>query len=134
MDIITYALCKKIAEAAVSGIKNLTVRGTDLIIETVDGNTVTMTFPTPEDGKDGINGQDGLSIIEVKIDTNNHLICTLSDNSTIDAGELPSGSGNISDLDYATNDDIDKMFENLEPLRPEVVDYATNSDIDKLFE
>lgn len=37
--------------------------------------------------------QDGVSIINVEINADNHLICTLSDNSTIDAGELPGGTG-----------------------------------------
>ena len=74
MDIVTYALCKKIAKAAVSGIKNLTINGTDLIIETNDGVQLTMHFPTPKDG---------VSIVNVEINNQNHLICTLSDNSII---------------------------------------------------
>lgn len=43
-----------------------------------------MHFPTPKDG---------ISITAVSIDENNHLICTMSDGSTIDAGELPGGNG-----------------------------------------
>lgn len=49
-----------------------------------------MIVPLP---KDGVDGKDGLSITNVQIDDNKHLICTLSDNSTIDAGELPGGTG-----------------------------------------
>lgn len=86
MDIITYALCKKIAKAAVSGIKNLTINGTDLIIETNDGVQLTMHFPTPKDG---------ISIVNVEINNQNHLICTLSDNSTIDAGEINGIGGGL---------------------------------------
>lgn len=115
MDIVTYALCKKLAAAAVSGIKNLTVDGLDLIIETTDGNTMTMTFPKPADGKDGkdgvdgkdgkdgingvngkdgvdgkdgLDGQDGISIINVEVTSDNRVLCTLSDNSVIDAGAI----------------------------------------------
>ena len=84
MDIITYALCKKLAAAAVSGIKNITVNGTDLVISTNDGNTITMHFPTPKDGN---------SIVDIKIDTNNHLICEMQDGTLIDAGEIPGGTG-----------------------------------------
>lgn len=118
MDIVTYALCKKLAAAAVSGIKNLTVDGLNLIIETADGNTLTMTFPKPADGKDGkdgldgkdgkdgidgvngvdgkdgkdgadgLNGQDGISITNVEVTEDNRVLCTLSDGSVIDAGAI----------------------------------------------
>ncbi len=80
MDIVTYALCKKIAASAVSGIKDLTVSGTTLTIETKDGQTIDIVFPTPADG---------VSIVDAEIDNNKHLICELSDGSTIDAGEVP---------------------------------------------
>lgn len=51
MDIITYALCKKLAKAAVSGITNITVDGLTLIIQTQDGNILEMEFPTPDDNE-----------------------------------------------------------------------------------
>lgn len=86
MDIVTYALCKKIAKAAVSGIKNITINGTDLVIETNDGVKLTMHFPTPKDG---------VSIVNVEIDKNKHLICTMSDGSTIDAGEIEGIGGGL---------------------------------------
>lgn len=80
-----------------SGIKNISVNGLDLIITTNDGQNVTMTFPKPADGKDAI------LIKDIKVDENKHLIFTMDDNSTIDAGELPkcecdtpSGGGFIS--------------------------------------
>lgn len=106
MDIVTYALCKKIAAAAVSGIKEITVDGLNLIITTADGNTIIMTFPKPVDGKDGKdgingvdgkdgidgkdgkNGQDGVSIVNVEVTNDNRVLCTLSDNSVIDAGAI----------------------------------------------
>lgn len=92
MDIVTYALCKKLAKSAISGIKNLTVNGLDLIIETNDGNKFTMTFPKPADGLDG---KDGNSVVSIKIDNNNHLICTMSDETTIDAGEIKGIGGGL---------------------------------------
>lgn len=80
MDIVTYALCKKIASAAVSGIKDLRIDGTKLYIETNDGEILEMDFPTPEDG---------VSITDVDINNNHHLICTMSNGETVDAGEVP---------------------------------------------
>ncbi len=129
MDVVTYALCKKLASSAVSGIKGLQIDGTNLIITTNDGNTLTMEFPVPKDG------ENGLSIQNVTIDSNSHLICTMSDGSTIDAGVLPSGSGgeiDPSNLNYATNADIDKMFDSTGEIIPSNP-FATNADIDKLF-
>lgn len=42
------------------------------------------------DGQDGADGTDGISITNVQIDASNHLICSLSNGTTIDAGELPT--------------------------------------------
>ena len=44
-------------------------------------------------GADGVDGVDGISISSVAIDANKHLIITLSDGSTHDAGQLPASSG-----------------------------------------
>jgi hypothetical protein len=99
MDILTLALCKKIAAGAVSGISNLEIDNTTLKITTNDGQTLDMVFPTPEDGT---------SITDIKIDENNHLLCTMSNGLVIDAGELKyEGGDNRSD---ATTEDIDKLF------------------------
>ena len=68
MDIVTYALCKKLASGAVSGVADMTVNGTTLIIHTNDGQTLEMDFPTPADG---------VSITNIEIDENNNLICPL---------------------------------------------------------
>ena len=48
-----YALAKNIATSAVSGVKNISVNGTKLIIETNDGESLEMVFPTPEGIKIG---------------------------------------------------------------------------------
>lgn len=85
---VAYILAKKIALGAVSGIQNITLSPTgQLIFQFKDGSSATWQIPLPKDGKDG------LSIVKVEIDANKHLICTMSDNSTIDAGELPGGTG-----------------------------------------
>lgn len=82
MDIVTYALLKKKLAAAVAGITNITINGTDIIFTLSDGSQLTMTVPTPADGK---------SITNVELNSQSHLICTLSDGSTIDAGEIHQG-------------------------------------------
>ncbi len=74
MDIITYALAKKIAAYALSGVESMSVNGQVLTIKTNSGQELQMTFPTPKDG---------LSITDVDVDENNHLVCTLSDGSNI---------------------------------------------------
>lgn len=44
--------------------------------------------PAGEDGQDGTDGEDGVSVTEAHINTSNHLILTLSNGNTIDAGKL----------------------------------------------
>lgn len=120
MDIVTYALCKKLVAGVASGISSYRIEDNSLIIVTTDGQTLTMNFPTPKDG---------VSVIGVEIDANNHLICTMSDGSTIDAGKVVGGSsngGNVDvNLDYATTKDIDGLFEDL--------DYATTNEVETMF-
>ena len=84
MDIISYVLSKRIAEGAVSGVRGMSVDGQTLNIECNDGTHLEMNFPTPADGA---------SIVDVDITAQKHLICTLSDGNTIDAGEVPTVQG-----------------------------------------
>lgn len=84
MDVISYVLSKRIAEGAVSGVAGMSVDGQTLNIECNDGTHLEMEFPTPADG---------VSIVDVDITAQKHLICTLSDGNTIDAGEVPTVQG-----------------------------------------
>lgn len=84
MDVVTYALLNKKIKGLVSGVKSVTVQGHSIIFELNDGSTQTMTFDQPADG---------VSITDVDVDINNHLICTMSDSTTIDAGEIPTIKG-----------------------------------------
>lgn len=79
-----YALSKKIALGAVSGIQNITINGTQLVFQFKNGGSASMNIPLPKDG---------ISITKVEIDKKNHLICTMSDSTTQDAGEIPGGTG-----------------------------------------
>lgn len=56
---------------------------------TVDANAVAKVNPVTTIA--GPPGPQGISVREIEIDTDNHLIITLSDDSIIDAGELPPG-------------------------------------------
>ena len=102
MDIVSYALSKKIAASAVSGIANLQVQDNTLIITTNDGQILNMTFPIP---------QDGTSITDIEVNDQGHLICTMSDNNTIDAGLIPTVEGKtpIKGVDYMTEEDIEEI-------------------------
>lgn len=84
-----YALAKKIAISAVSGIKNLSVNGTTLTIETNDGNSLDMVFPTPADGR---------GITNTQINEDNHLIVTYDDGTTEDAGLIKGSDVQVTQL------------------------------------
>jgi len=84
-----YALAKKIATSAVTGIKSLSVNGTTLLIETNDGNTLEMVFPTPADGR---------GVSDAKINENNHLIFTYDDGTEEDAGEIKGADIKVTSL------------------------------------
>lgn len=89
MDVVTYALCKKIVSSAVSGIFDISVNGTDLIFTTNDGKTITVELPVP---------QDGISITKVEINNDNHLICAYSNGKTEDAGLVNTVKGDKGDV------------------------------------
>ncbi len=84
-----YALAKKIAISAVSGIANLSVNGTTLTIETNDGNTLDMVFPTPADGR---------GIAKAEVNSNDHLIITYDDGVEEDAGLIKGSDVQVTQL------------------------------------
>jgi hypothetical protein len=100
VDIVSYALAKKaerIATSAATGIDSITLVGTQLVIKFVDGSSTTLDIPLPSDG---------ISITNVAINNYNHLICTLSNGQTIDAGEIVGASGGTSDYNNLLNTPI----------------------------
>lgn len=125
--LVAYALAKKIALGAVSGISNILMNGNQLVFQFKDGTSSSMLIPLPEDGKDGKDGaipsigsngnwyiddtdtgisavgEDGISVSNIEI-KDNHLICTLSNGTEIDAGEI------ALDIGLATNNDINNLF------------------------
>lgn len=45
------------------------------------------------DGRDGTDGTDGVSVTNVAINSSGHLIVTLSNGNTVDAGKVPASNG-----------------------------------------
>ncbi len=89
MDAIAvYALLNKKIKGLISGIQGVSISGTTITFTMVDGTKEIMTFPTPADG---------VSITDVDVDTDKHLIVTLSDGNTVDAGEIPTVKGDKGD-------------------------------------
>ena len=122
MDIMTYALCKKLAAGAVSGISNIEVQDNTLIITQNNGSQVTMDFPVPEDG---------VSIENIKIDTDGSLLCYLSNGEIIDAGTVPAVKGDpgytpVKGVDYFTEAEIEELKAEV---RQEVIDESFSLEI-----
>lgn len=82
LNILTLGSSKTYTNLVALGISSMRVQDTTVYFTIAQtGEEVSVTLPTPKDG---------VSIESVGIDENNHLICTMSDASTVDAGELPS--------------------------------------------
>ena len=103
MDIISYALCKKIAEHAVSGVQSMSIEGQNLIINTKDSGVLTMTFPTPKDG---------VSVTDIDVNANNQIVFTMSDGSEIISGKIPTvkGEPGFSPTITENADNTDKIY------------------------
>ena len=84
MDITTYALSKKIAAHALSGVQSMSVSGQTLTINTKDSGVLTMTFPTPKDG---------VSVTDIDVNANNQIIFTMSDGTEFISGKIPTVKG-----------------------------------------
>lgn len=98
MDIVTYGILSKKINGILSGVKSTEVQGSSLIFNFTDGTSQTMTFPTPKDG---------VSITDVEVDANKHLIVTLSNNTTVDAGLIPTVKGDKGDTGAKGKNGID---------------------------
>lgn len=88
MDIITYALSKKIAAHALSGVQSMSINGQTLIINTKDSGVLTITFPTPKDG---------ISVTDIDVNADNQIVFTMSDGSEFISGKIPTVKGDKGD-------------------------------------
>ena len=85
MDGVTaYALSKKVAASAVSGVKSMSVDGQTLTINTKDSGVLKMVFPTPSDG---------VSVTDIDVNDKNQIIFTMSDGTEITSGIIPTVKG-----------------------------------------
>lgn len=103
MDIISYALSKKIAAHAVSGVQSMSVNGQTLIINTKDSGVLTMTFPIPKDG---------VSVTDIDVNANNQIVFTMSDGSEFISGKIPTVKGDpgFSPIITENADNTDKIY------------------------
>ena len=106
MDIITYALCKKIAAHALSGVQSMSVNGQTLTINTKDSGVLTITFPTPKDG---------VSVTDIDINANNQIVFIMSNGSEIISGKIPTVKGDKGDPGVSPTitenaDNTDKIY------------------------
>ena len=97
-----------------NGIASITKTGTSGLVDTYTilyTNGSTQTF-TVTNGADGADGADGTSITGVSVNSSNHLICTLSNGATIDAGEIQKGYNVVeitSNSGTLSQSDLDKV-------------------------
>lgn len=102
MDVITLALAKNYANKVAAGFSNVAVDGMNINFTLNDGSKATVVVPAPE------NGADGVSVVDLSIDTDGSLLCHMSDGSIIDAGYVPT-----TDLDltnYYTKDEVNNAI------------------------
>ena len=76
MDIVTYALAKKMASSVASGITEVKTNGTNISFKTAEGEWFTVK----------LNSVEGATVSAI-----GHLIINLTDGTTIDTGVLPVG-------------------------------------------
>lgn len=126
MDVISYALSKKIAEHAVSGVNSMSVSGQTLTINTKDSGVLTMTFPTPKDG---------VSVTDIDVNANNQIVFTMSDGTEFISGKIPTVKGDKGEpFTYSdfTQEQLDalKGSDGYTPVKG--TDYWTNEDISEI--
>ena len=84
-----YVLSKALTAAVAAGVQNYTISETGLLeFDTSDGQHLSYQFQEPEDG---------VSVTEVDVDNDDHLIITFSDGTTQDAGIVPTVKGDKGD-------------------------------------
>ena len=116
IDILTLSKAKKYTDLAQLGLVSIEVDGTNIILTKEDGSKAVVVVPTPNDG---------ISIENVKVE-NNQIVCTMSDGTIINAGEIKVDSSSLELDNYYTKKDSDELYLSK-------TDFATSDDIEKLF-
>ena len=107
MDLISLAAAKNYTNKVAAGITAARVEDNSIILTLVDGSEAICQLPAPKDGKDGINGLDGVSVQSLSIDTDGSLLCYMSDGNIIDAGKVPMTEVELTD--YYTKEETDNQ-------------------------
>lgn len=81
-----------------NGIASIAKTATAGLVDTytityTDGNFTTFDVTNGVDGAPGRDGTDGVSVTNVAVNSSGHLIVTLSNGNTVDAGKLPASNG-----------------------------------------
>ena len=122
-DITSMILSKGYTNQIALGIGNMRVEGTTVYFTIAEtGEEVSVTLPTPSPGKDGI------SIVNVDVNKNNHIICTMSDGTTINAGEITIDSSKLKLDNYYTKTDSDELY-----IHKNDMEIVSSDDIKDLF-
>ncbi len=101
MDIIDIKLANKFATQVAAGFSKVEVDGMNINFTLNDGTKTTLTVPEPADG---------ISVVDMNIDDDGSLICTMSDGTTIDAGGVPFVKPERG-VDYWTEEDKAEITE-----------------------
>ena len=102
----------------------------NVTMELVDGRSFDLGNFRGKDGKDGVDGKDGLdgiSIVNIEISSDRHLIVTLSDGTTKDAGYVMQNDSTViqnkADISVSDTPDVPTV-----PNNPSVPDVSAPSE------
>ena len=102
----------------------------NVTMELVDGRSFDLGNFRGKDGKDGVDGKDGLdgiSIVNIEISSDRHLIVTLSDGTTKDAGYVMQNDSTVipnkADISISDTPDVPTV-----PNNPSVPDVSVPSE------
>ena len=124
MDLSALALSKQYTNKVAAGITAARVEDSTIILTLVDGSEARCNLPAP---KDGTNGQDGVSVINLSIDNDGSLLCHMSDGSTIDAGYVPMADVKLED--YYTKEEVNEAIKNIDIPEVDLSNYYNKSEI-----
>ena len=92
MDAVDIRIARRYADQIVTGDLTITKNSDGGITFSANGGQSVVTLTSDE--------VKGRGVESIQINSNNHLICTLDDDTTIDAGVLPSGSSTGGTTNY----------------------------------
>lgn len=129
MDAVDIRIARRYADQIVTGDLTITKNSDGGITFSANGGQSVVTLTSDE--------VKGRGVESIQINSNNHLICTLDDDTTIDAGLMPSSSSENYTEEITTSKGIWSIQHNLDApywkLTINIIDSdgnTTNGDID----